>query len=60
MLALTSQNLTPQHDPKKVEHLIYSAAEIAKKMPILQTMEIWKGNKGHDAVLRYTEDRYRY
>lgn len=53
MLAITSQDLTPHHDPKKVEHLIYSAAEAGKKMP--KSLP-WKSGKAINGMLLFLDN----
>jgi hypothetical protein len=58
-LALTSQDLEPHNDLRKIEHVLYSAAREVKKMPKLQTLELWNGGKGHAALFRYKIDRRR-
>ncbi|KAF2450213.1 hypothetical protein P171DRAFT_468610 [Karstenula rhodostoma CBS 690.94] len=58
-LALTSQDLEQHNDPRKIEHVLYSAAGAVKKMPKLQTMELWNGGKGHAALFRYNSNRGR-
>ena len=58
-LALTSEDFEPHNDPRKIEHVLYSAARAVKKMPKLQTMELWNGGKGNAALFRYSIDRGR-
>ncbi|PVI03194.1 hypothetical protein DM02DRAFT_521358 [Periconia macrospinosa] len=53
-LALTAQDFTLDNDPKKIGHVICLAADAVKKMPKLQTMELWNGGKGHAALFRYS------
>ena len=55
-LALTSQDLTPHNDPRKIEHVLYLAARAVKKMPKLQTMELWNGGKDYAALFRFKID----
>jgi hypothetical protein len=45
------------NDLSKIEHVLYSAARAAKKIPQLQTMELWNGGRGHAALFRYNIDR---
>lgn len=56
-LALTSQDLKPDNDPDKIQHVLHSAARVATNMPKLQIMELWNGGKGHAALFRYRIDR---
>ncbi|CAI6339979.1 unnamed protein product [Periconia digitata] len=58
-LALTSQDLQPDVDSSKIKDVLCSAARAAKKMPKLQTMEIWNGGKGYAALFRYSIERGR-
>ena len=58
-LALTSQDFEPHNDPRKIEHLLSSAAGAVKKMPKLQTLELWNGGKGHAALFRYNSNSRR-
>ncbi|PVI05846.1 hypothetical protein DM02DRAFT_682780 [Periconia macrospinosa] len=52
-LTLTSQALWPDNHPKNINDAIVEAAQVAKNMPKLQTMQIWNGRKGYAAVYRY-------
>lgn len=52
-LALTSQDLTPNEDPRVISDLLMDAAGAARKMPMLRTMEIWNGREGLAALFRY-------
>ncbi|KXH35153.1 hypothetical protein CSIM01_04678 [Colletotrichum simmondsii] len=52
-LALTAKVLTPHEDSTGIEALLLAAAAAAKKMPQLETMEIWNGRKGLAGLLRY-------
>ncbi|CAI6338918.1 unnamed protein product [Periconia digitata] len=52
-LTLTSQALWPDNHPKHINDTIVEAAQVAKSMPKLQTMQIWNGRKGYAAVFRY-------
>ncbi|KAH7159821.1 hypothetical protein B0J13DRAFT_580996 [Dactylonectria estremocensis] len=52
-LALTSLLLTPTMDPAGINNMLRSAAEAAKKMTKLQTMEIWNGRKGQAMLFKY-------
>ncbi|KAH7143820.1 hypothetical protein EDB81DRAFT_652426 [Dactylonectria macrodidyma] len=52
-LALTSQVLKPTVSPADVDYMLRSAAAAAKKMPKLETMELWNGRKGLAMLFRY-------
>lgn len=52
-LALTSQLLTPDASPIEVDDMLRAAAAAAKKMPNLETMEIWNGREGLAMLFRY-------
>lgn len=52
-LALTSQILVPEESPIELDVMLREAAAAAMKMPKLETMEIWNGNKGLAMLFRY-------
>lgn len=52
-IVLTSNLLTPDQDPIKIEVMLQAAAAAAIKMPRLETMEIWNGRQGLAALFKY-------
>ncbi|RHZ45012.1 uncharacterized protein CDV56_100434 [Aspergillus thermomutatus] len=52
-LALTSQLLTPDESPIKIDNMLQAAAAVAMKMPNLKSMEIWNGREGLAMLFRY-------
>ncbi|KAF5239858.1 hypothetical protein FANTH_9799 [Fusarium anthophilum] len=52
-LVLTSRLLKPEDDSTKIDALLQAAAAAALKMPRLETMEIWNGQKGLAALFQY-------
>jgi len=52
-LALTSRLLVPQERPTELDDMLRAAAAAAMKMPNLETMEIWNGEKGLAMLFRY-------
>ncbi|PQE03627.1 Oxoglutarate iron-dependent oxygenase protein [Rutstroemia sp. NJR-2017a BBW] len=52
-LALTSQLLVPRERPRELDDMLQAAAAAAMKMPNLETMEIWNGDKGLAMLFRY-------
>lgn len=58
-LALTSGLLTPNGMATEIEAMLQAAAAAAKKMPQLETMEIWNGRKGIAALFKYQASRDR-
>lgn len=52
-LALTSQLLTQDESPIKIEEMLQSAAAVAMNMPLLRSMEIWNGREGFAMLFRY-------
>ncbi|KAH7370890.1 hypothetical protein BKA65DRAFT_562826 [Rhexocercosporidium sp. MPI-PUGE-AT-0058] len=53
-LALTSRLLVPQEErPTELDDMLRAAATAAMKMPSLETMEIWNGEKGLAMLFRY-------
>ncbi|TVY38287.1 hypothetical protein LOCC1_G007043 [Lachnellula occidentalis] len=52
-LALTSQLFVPQTRPMELDDMLRAAAGAAMKMPNLETMEIWNGEKGLAMLFRY-------
>lgn len=52
-LALTSQLLTPDESPIKIDNMLQTAAAVAMKMPNLESMEIWNGREGLTMLFRY-------
>ncbi|KAF5620063.1 hypothetical protein F52700_11383 [Fusarium sp. NRRL 52700] len=56
-LVLTSRLLTPEEDSTKIDALLQAAAVAALRMPRLETMEIWNGQKGLAALFQYRINR---
>ncbi|PVH74316.1 hypothetical protein DL98DRAFT_604817 [Cadophora sp. DSE1049] len=52
-LAMTSQLLVPQERSTELDDMLRAAAAAAMKMPKLETMEIWNGEKGLAMLFRY-------
>ncbi|RYP45291.1 hypothetical protein DL768_008331 [Monosporascus sp. mg162] len=52
-LALTSRLLAPEESPMELDDMLQAAAAAAMKMPNLETMEIWNGEKGLAMLFRY-------
>jgi hypothetical protein len=52
-LALTSRLLVPQERPTELDDMLQAAAAAAMRMPNLETMEIWNGEKGLAMLFRY-------
>ncbi|EXJ90387.1 hypothetical protein A1O1_03488 [Capronia coronata CBS 617.96] len=52
-IALTSTLLTPDKDPVEIGVMLQAAAAAARKMPQLETMEIWNGRQGLAALFKY-------
>ncbi|RGP79228.1 oxoglutarate iron-dependent oxygenase [Fusarium longipes] len=52
-LVLTSRLLTPEENSTKIDALLQAAAVAALRMPRLETMEIWNGQKGLAALFQY-------
>lgn len=52
-LTLTSQYLNAQVDPDRINDMLEAAASTALKMPKLKMFEIWNGQVGSAALLRY-------
>ncbi|KAH8880439.1 hypothetical protein GQ53DRAFT_848931 [Thozetella sp. PMI_491] len=52
-LVLTSRLLTPEENSTEIGALLQTAAAAALKMPRLETMEIWNGQKGLAALFQY-------
>ncbi|KAF5022621.1 hypothetical protein F66182_5336 [Fusarium sp. NRRL 66182] len=52
-LVLTSRLLTPEEISTKIDALLQAAAVAALRMPRLETMEIWNGQKGLAALFQY-------
>lgn len=52
-LALTSQLLTPDESPIKIDNMLQTAAAAAMEMPKLKIMEIWNGREGFAMLFRY-------
>jgi hypothetical protein len=52
-LALTSRLLVPQEHPAELNNMLRAAAAAAMKMPSLETMEIWNGERGLAMLFRY-------
>lgn len=58
-LALTSTSFTPDGNAAKIGAIFLAAAAAAKRMPRLETMEIWNGRKGIAALFKYQASRDR-
>ncbi|KAG4278638.1 hypothetical protein FPRO04_06693 [Fusarium proliferatum] len=56
-LVLTSRLLKPEEDSTKIGALLQTAAAAALRMPGLETMEIWNGQKGLAALFQYRVNR---
>lgn len=56
-LALTSQDLIPREDRRDINEMLRRGAEVVKKMPRLQIMELWNSRQGNAAVFRYKSSR---
>ncbi|KAF5988692.1 PRANC domain-containing protein [Fusarium bulbicola] len=56
-LVLTSRLLKPEDDSTNIDALLQAAAAAALKMPRLETMEIWNGQKGLAALFQYRMSR---
>ncbi|KAF5623722.1 PRANC domain protein [Fusarium sp. NRRL 25303] len=56
-LALTSNVLTGDADPLRVNNMLGNAAATALRMPRLQIMELWNGRKGVAMLFRYKRAR---
>jgi hypothetical protein len=52
-LVITSELLAPNENPVKIGSMLQAAAAAALKMPQLETMEIWNGQKGLAALFKY-------
>ncbi|KAK4936478.1 hypothetical protein LTR10_022641 [Elasticomyces elasticus] len=52
-IVLTSKLFTPEKDPVEIGVMLQAAAAAAKKMPQLETMEIWNGGQGLAALFKY-------
>ncbi|KAI1207904.1 uncharacterized protein F4807DRAFT_170223 [Annulohypoxylon truncatum] len=53
-LTLTSDSLSSKAPPKEVDELLRSAAQAALRMPKLQMMELWFGQRGEARIFCYT------
>lgn len=56
-LSLTSQDLVPREDRKDINEVLRRGAEVVKKMPQLQIMELWNSKQGNAAVFRYKNSK---
>ncbi|CAH0037895.1 unnamed protein product [Clonostachys solani] len=56
-IALTSQLLRPNTNKKTINALLQKVATAVSGMPKLETLEIWNGEKGVAALLRYQPTR---
>jgi hypothetical protein len=56
-LSLTSQDLIPGEDRTDISEMLRRGAEVVKKMPRLQTMELWNSSQGNAAVFRYKSSK---
>ncbi|CAG9991675.1 unnamed protein product [Clonostachys byssicola] len=56
-IALTAQSLSPDASKKTINALLQKAATAVLRMPKLETLEIWNGEKGVAALLRYQPSR---
>ncbi|TGJ82903.1 hypothetical protein E0Z10_g5855 [Xylaria hypoxylon] len=52
-LVITSKLLTPNENSVEIGSMLQTAAAAAIKMPQLETMEIWNGQKGLAALFKY-------
>lgn len=52
-LVLTSNLLSPDESPTKIEAMLQAAAAVTIKMPQLERMELWNGRKGLAALFKY-------
>lgn len=52
-LVITSKLLAPNENSVKIGSMLQTAAAAAIKMPQLETMEIWNGQKGLAALFKY-------
>lgn len=59
LLVLTSKLLTPDENLIEIGAMLQAAAAAARKMPRLETMEIWNGRKGLAALFKYQAFRDR-
>lgn len=56
-LVLTSQLLTPDECPSRINKMLEAAAIAAMKMPKLESMEIWNGREGLAMLFSYHQHR---
>ncbi|KAK7710642.1 hypothetical protein SLS64_005545 [Diaporthe eres] len=56
-LALTSRLLAPDTYPSTVDGMLIAAAAWARRMPSLETMEIWNGREGLAGMFRFRSFR---
>ncbi|KAI7779278.1 hypothetical protein LA080_001041 [Diaporthe eres] len=56
-LALTSRLLAPDTYPTTVDGMLIAAAAWARRMPSLETMEIWNGREGVAGMFRFRSFR---
>jgi hypothetical protein len=56
-LALTSRILTNFTDTSDINNMLLDAADIALKMPKLDTLELWNGRRGVAMLFRYQRAR---
>lgn len=56
-LALTSRDLTPEAREDSVAGMLIAAAVAARRMPRLETVEIWNGREGLAGLFRFRSAR---
>ncbi|KAK3942632.1 hypothetical protein QBC46DRAFT_447623 [Diplogelasinospora grovesii] len=55
-VALTSNHFSPIEHPSKIEDFLLAAAEAARRMPLLEVMELWNAEP-EVSIFRYARDR---
>ncbi|KAF9771350.1 hypothetical protein IL306_011009 [Fusarium sp. DS 682] len=56
-LVLTSELFVPGANPKFVSTLLQRAAQLALRMPCLQTLVLWNGRRGYASAFTYNRDK---
>lgn len=56
-LALTSRVLAPDAKQDDVDGMLVAAAAVARRMPVLETVEIWNGREGLAGLFRFRSAR---
>lgn len=56
-LVLTSQLLVPESDLTDINQMLKDAAAAARRMPRLNTMEIWNGREASASLFKYQSNR---